>query len=74
MDPAIVRSEETGADYCPPNDFNIAQAFPVTDQLVRKVEREKRRQQMERVAKNPGTLCLAGAILGFVIGAGLARR
>lgn len=70
----IVRSEETGADYSPPNDFNIAQAFPVTDRLVTKVEREKRRRQMERLAKSPTTYCLAGAILGFLIGASLARR
>jgi len=80
MEPQIARSEDTAMDASPPNDFNIAQAFPVTDDLVRKVARARRRRQFEELLDRQKLLnrqslcCAAAALIGFALVAYAFRR
>ncbi|RYD37252.1 MAG: hypothetical protein EOP87_03930 [Verrucomicrobiaceae bacterium] len=67
MEPQIARSEDTSMDAHPPNDFNIARAFPVTEDLIRKVARERRRQQFEKLLNRQSLCCAAAALVGFAV-------
>jgi hypothetical protein len=66
MDTLIARSEDTSADYSPPNDFNIARAFPVTDVLIKRVNKTRRHQQIKRIIDGSPFRIAAAMIGGFL--------
>lgn len=73
MNATITRSEDTSADTAPPNDYNIAEAFPVTDELVRRIRRDQRRELVHKIVNGP-SLCCAALLIGGLALAGIAHR
>mgnify|MGYP003577506901 FL=1 len=73
MNATITRSEETSSDFSPPGNYNIAEAFPVTDELVRRIRRNHRRELIHKIVSGPSLCCAALLIGGFAV-AGIAHR
>lgn len=74
MDPNIARTEDTSATPAPPHDFNIAQAFPVTDELVRKIRKNQRREVLHRIINGPSLGYAVVLIAGFALVGLMSRR
>jgi hypothetical protein len=74
MNPNIAGSEDTSNAFAPTHDFNIAQAFPVTDGLVRKVARERRRHQVEQLLHSKPLHCVAAVLIGVALMGLVFRR
>lgn len=70
----ITRAEDTSADIAPPNDYNIAQAFPVTDELVRRIRRNQRRELLHKIVNGPSLACAALVIGSFALAGVMIRR
>lgn len=73
MDPNIARTEDTSTDPAPPHDYNIAEAFPVTDELVRRIRRNQRRELLHKIVNGPSLACAALVIGGLAL-AGIASK
>lgn len=69
-----IRAEDTSSDFHEPSAFNIAGAFPVTDEIVRKVERAKRRARIDRFVNRKSLLYAAAALIGYAVVACSFRR
>jgi len=63
----ITRAEDTSTDIAPPNDYNIAQAFPVTDELVRRIRRNQRHELLHKIVNGPSLACAALLIGGLAL-------
>ena len=73
MNATITRSEDTSAAFAPPHDYNIAEAFPVTDELVRRIKRNQRREMLHKIVTGP-SLCCAALLIGGLALVGMAHR
>ena len=60
-----IRAEDTSSDFHEPSAFNIAGAFPVTDEVVRKVEQARRRAQIDRFVNRKSLFYAAAALIGY---------
>lgn len=74
MSEISIRSEATSSDFHEPTAFNIAAAFPVTDDIVRNVEAIRRRQHLQRMINHQSLCYAAAAVVGFVAVAFAFRR
>jgi len=74
MDSPNIRPEERSADSSNPTCFNIAGSFPVTDKLVRRVERQRRRRLINLVIRGEPLQMAVAVLIGYSAVAYLLRR
>lgn len=61
MENQTYRSEDTSSAHLPTAGFNIAGAFPVTDAIVRKVERARWQRKSQRILEHSRTVLWVAA-------------
>ncbi len=74
MENPIFASEETSSAFTPSTGFNIAAAFPVTDEIARKMAQARWQRRFEWVNSSPATfLCIAAGLVGVALGSRFFR-